>query len=156
MGQIVGPPLFVYLVGEYGLKSTLLIWAGIQLHHFLCAIFMRPTHFYTKWTRSEQREAVKQGQQNDSNLEINITECHQPGSQYIRESKLDMATIEKKQLDKSAMFSSNEYRAKIFDKELLKNFQFILFNVAVFCLWMANMPIRGFIVLAHGGQIGLN
>ena len=43
----------------------------------------------------------------------------------------------------------------MFDKELLKNDQFILFNIAVFFLWMAN-PIRGFIVVAHGDQVGLN
>ena len=53
VGQIIGPPLFVYLVGEYGLKGTLLIWGGIQLNLCVCAFLMRPTSFYTKWNKHQ-------------------------------------------------------------------------------------------------------
>ena len=137
MGQIVGPPLFVYLVGEYGLKGTLLIWAGIQSHHFLCAILMRPTHFYSKGKRSRDMKTVNHG------ILKSI------------ESKLSVTNVEKNS-SKSGECSKTQHRAKLIDTELLKNVQFVLFNLALFFLFMANMPMRGLVIAAHGNQVGLN
>ena len=58
VGQMVGPPLFVYLVDKCGLRGTLLIWAGIQLNLIVCALLTRPTSFYTKWQDRKERRAI--------------------------------------------------------------------------------------------------
>ena len=139
VGQMFGPLLFVYLVGEYGLKGTLLIWGGIQSHHLVCALLMRPTHFYTKWRASRKESNVtKDNLGNNEKLLNGDPRCQDTGFTRVDDDK------------------SQVTHPSFLDTKLFRNIPFLLFNLSLSFLYVASVPIVALIIPAHGHQMGLS
>ncbi|PVD18628.1 hypothetical protein C0Q70_21178 [Pomacea canaliculata] len=67
VGSVVFPPLITYLLGEYGLRGSMLLSGGICLHAIACATLLRPTSFYTRRHR-------RQKPRNEANDDTTITD----------------------------------------------------------------------------------
>lgn len=67
VGSVVFPPLITYLLGEYGLRGSMLLSGGICLHAIACATLLRPTSFYTRRHR-------RQKPRNEANDDMTITD----------------------------------------------------------------------------------
>ncbi|PVD34236.1 hypothetical protein C0Q70_05504 [Pomacea canaliculata] len=58
VGSFAIPPLVVYLLQEYGLRGTLLVYGAICFHSLAAAFLLRPTSFYKKLHQRRGREAI--------------------------------------------------------------------------------------------------
>ena len=132
IGQIAGPPLFHYCIDRYGLKGTLLLWAGIQLQLAVCALIQRPTSFYTKWKKRDDK--IKY---DTKELECNTSDDT---------------------LNPIVSSKTNTSFREAFDitKSLFKNRYFILLGIVVFFAFIPFFSITAFLMVAHASDIGMS
>ena len=130
IGQIVGPPLFYHSIDRYGLKGTLLLWAGIQLQLVMCALILRPTSFYSK--RKKRDDKIK--------YDTKIHECN-ASVETINPIVPNTETI-------SIRVAIDMTRA------LFSNRNFILLGIAVFFFFIPFYSANAFLMVAHASHIG--
>lgn len=67
IGNIAVPPLITFLLQEYGLSGTLLLYGGLCLNSVPAAMLFRPTSFFSRRHRRRRRpELAERGCGNDS------------------------------------------------------------------------------------------
>ena len=137
LGQMMGPPLFVFLVKEYGLRGTLLIWGGIQLNLAVCALLMRPTSFYSR--------KIKQIDDVDARKDYQIYVIATNNVVLHEEDTKDTRTS-------SSVTDTRHSKEKL---SLHNDAQFILFCMSIFILFCGYLPINALIIPAHSDQVGL-
>lgn len=77
VGNFAIPPLYRYLIDNFGLKGSLMIYGGITLHVCVCGALMRPTENPTpQETTQDQYDAPREQQSNDSSEE-SVYQLHQ-------------------------------------------------------------------------------
>ena len=55
LGNMATPPLITFLLDQYGLSGTLLLYGAVCLHSVPAGMLLRPTSFYSKRHRRRQR-----------------------------------------------------------------------------------------------------
>ncbi|XP_049825958.1 uncharacterized protein LOC109601227 isoform X2 [Aethina tumida] len=59
LGPIFWPHIITYFNSLYGMEGTLMIFAGLALHAFVCALLLHPVEWHTKYREEPEPEAAK-------------------------------------------------------------------------------------------------
>ena len=146
IGQLAGPPLFLYFIDEYGLKGTLLLWGGLQLHFAVCAAILRPTAFYTKRTNRSHTTA-KNKQMTD--MEVHEKECKVSVIALPREQKTSPKSHQIQTISDSSVQVAFHLTVILF-----QNKTFVIFNLAVLFFFTTFFSANAFLISAHASHIG--
>ena len=136
IGQLIAPRLFLFFIDQFGLKGTLLLWGGIQLHLAVCAMILRPTSFYSKKT------SLSNIQQDEKQFKVSV----------ITLSSNELPPLNEKQAETIPTLPEALKTSRL----LFHNRKFTILNVAIFALSVAYFSTSAFLMPALASDIGLS
>ncbi|KAL8581016.1 hypothetical protein ACOMHN_048050 [Nucella lapillus] len=97
LGNVVVPPLMTYMLGEFGLRGTLLLYGGVCLHSLPACLLHRPISYFSK---QHHRSAVCKPHTSDAGPHTHkASRSQQANSENPREQKLEYFPKGKRKTD---------------------------------------------------------